>query len=166
MHRTNKLVRGALLLIVLSAAAGCSITPTAHVNLETATGCGSVGIEQSVRGGTTTIRAQAAGCDASGGVTRETAAERVAVAVWQSLRRPVDVVEVDLSGIASPNAGPVVIQGSNLAERFEVGTVASEVPASDAVWLLLPAAYISVAVAMLMAVRRMNRASLIVVLIR
>jgi len=123
-------------------------------------------IEQSARGGTTTIRVKATGCDASGNVTREAAADRVAGAVWQSLRRPVDVVEVDLPGIASPDAGPVVVQGSNLAERFEVGTVASEVPASDAVWLLLPAAYISVAVAVLMAVRRMNRAGLIVVLFR
>lgn len=155
-----------LLTIMLSAAVGCSITPTAHVDLEAATGCSSVRIEESVRGETTTIHVQATDCDAAGNVIYEAAADRVAGAVWQSLRRPVDIVEIRLPAIGSPSTESVEIQGSNLAARFEVGATAPKAQAHDAVWFLLPAAYVAAAVVMVLLARRMNQAGLIIVLFK
>lgn len=172
MRWKRNLIVGAMIMGVLTTAAGCAVQQAGHVDLVATTGCTSVQVEQSVQDRMTTLRVKAAGCDAAGRAqaARDVVAARVAGAVWESLRKAVDVVEVRVTGPYIQRAKPAVHLGSDLAQRFEVGAALSvtsrPIGAGDLVWFLLPTAYVAAAVAMTMVVRRLHRAGIVLILFK
>ncbi len=104
-------------------------------------------------------------------LTQDLAVGVVAHAAWQSLQLPVDAVHVTVAASgAPPDESPSILTSDELADRFGPGPSGVVWPVSERsderIWVLLPLAYFAAGVAMLLVVRRLQRAGVVVVLLR
>ena len=156
------------LLTALLLASGCSADGPTHDDLADAAGCAYVRTASDVEKDVRVLRVAVRDCDDKVGNRDD--AERVAAAAWRYLRRPVDRVDVtSYPTITEPVT--VNFRGDDLAERYPVNSLprAPGQPAdggNSLLWLLLPFSYIATAVLMLIAVRRLRRAGIVLVVIR
>lgn len=157
------------LLLALLFASGCSADsgPTL-ADLADATGCAYVSPAWADQADVRVLRVAVRDCEER--VTDRDDAERVAAAAWWYLRRPVDRVDVtSYPTITEPMT--VTFRGDDLAERYLVNSLPRR-PGQPAdgnnspLWLLLPISYVATGVAWLIAVRRLRRAGIVLVVIR
>lgn len=150
----------------------CSSIPGSSGDLDRRSGCSSVVVELAQVGGQVMMDVHASGCRDQNGhlLDRAPAVDRVAHAVWQSLELPVDAIRVSISAPgASPQGPPTTISRDELTKRFGRGPSGVVWPArdrpNDAIWVVLPLAYLAAGVTMLLLVRAHRRAGLVVVLL-
>lgn len=152
---------------------GCSSIPRSPGDLDHRSGCSLVLAER------TQVRAQlvmyvhASDCRDRNGhlLERAQAVDRVAHAVWQSLELPVDAIRVSVSAPGrSPEGAPTTIARDELTERFGRGPSGVVWPVRDrsdeTIWIVLPLAYLTAVVTMLLLVRGLRRVGLVIVLLR
>jgi hypothetical protein len=165
----------ATLLLIVLPLISCTERPSSSGDLNVHAGCDAVNARQTMVGPQVVMDVRAAGCrDPDGAeLPRDDAVDRVAGAVWQSLRLPVDAIHVRLW--QPPNAGvsppPVVIPDEELEDRFGPGPSGVVWPvlehnASERILFLLPIAYVVAGVGALWAARRLVRAGVVVVFLR
>lgn len=162
-------VAAVALLLALTFVSGCSAdTGTTLNDLVDTTGCAYVRPAWDVEGDVRVLRVAVRDCDEQ--VTDRDDAERVAAAAWRYLRRPIDRVDVtSYPTITEPMT--VRFRGDDLAERYLVNSLPRR-PGQPAdgnnspLWLLLPISYVATGVAWLIAVRRLRRAGIVLVVIR
>lgn len=159
----------AAILLALVSMSGCSADsgPTLD-DLADATGCAFVSPTWEDDADIRTYRIAVRDCDEK--VTDRDSAEQVAAAAWRYLRRPVDRVDVtSYPTITEPMTAS--FSGDDLAGRYAVNSLpraAGQPPDGNdsPLWLLLPLSYVAVAVTMLIAVRRLRRAGIVMMVFR
>jgi len=162
-------VAAVALLLALTFVSGCSADTGPTLNdLVDATGCAYVSPAWCDEEDSRVLRVAVRDCDEK--VTDRDDAERVAAAAWRYLRRPVSRVDVtSYPTITEPMT--VTFRGDDLAERYLLNSL-SRAPGQPAdgnnspLWLLLPFGYVAAGVASLIAVRRLHRAGIVLVVIR
>lgn len=132
-------------------------------------GCSSVTVQRINVGADVLVVVHADGCRIPQGraPTSVEVAQRLASTVWRSLELPVDAIRVEQSGVVP---GTTVLTATELAQRFGPGPSGIVRPASDRrddrIWLLLPIGHLVAGLTMVLAVRRMRRAGVVVLLFR
>ncbi|MDN5920409.1 MAG: hypothetical protein L0I76_35805 [Pseudonocardia sp.] len=151
----------ALLALVCSAC-----TSPSSGDLDVRTGCTSVTAKRAPAPSGVAMIVRAAGCpDAAESV------DRIAAAVWRSLRQPVDEIRIDVSAGDRRVPATVAFSRGVLTDRFGDGpsgpAVAPVEPDQDAsLWLLLPIAWIAAGLGVLALVYRAARAGAVLFVIR
>lgn len=156
-------------MLALMHTSGCSAAsgPTLD-DLAGATGCAYVSPSWDYEADVRIFRIAVRDCDEK--VTDRDDAEQVAATAWRYLGRPVDRVDVtSYPTITEPVT--VSFSGDDLAGRYLVNSLpraAGQPPDGNdsLLWLLLPFSYVAVAVAMLIAVRRLRRAGVVMMVFR
>lgn len=162
-------VAAAALLLALMYTSGCSAAsgPTLD-DLAGATGCAYVSPTWDDEADERIYRITVRDCDEK--IIDRDGAEQVAATAWRYLGRPVDRVDVtSYPTITEPVT--VSFSGDDLAGRHPVDSLpraAGQPPDGNdsPLWLLLPFSYVAVAVAMLIAVRRLRRADAVMIVFR
>lgn len=162
--RTRPIWTALLLSVLAAAVSGCTIRTSEPVDLTTVLGCTYVRSILDHRDGAV-LRVRVADCSPS---TPDP--EQIAAATWRFLGDPVDLVEIT---VPNPSTITTMVRfdGADLAQRYELGSLPRtprtvSAMLSDLLWLLLPAAYFAVAVMWMIAVRRMRRAGIVLIVFR
>lgn len=154
----------ALILLLVTSCAGAP--PSSSGDLDDVTVCVSVTANRTMSGSKVTMDVLATGCpDAAA------APDRVALAVWRSLRLPVDEIRVRLpQGHDDRASGMAVYSRGELENRYGRGPSGAVVPTAEQdggrIWVLLPVAWIIAALGVGVLVRRVARGRGVVVFIR
>lgn len=130
--------------VVVLALVCSACTPSSSGNLDVQTGCTSITTERASATSGVAMTVRAAGCpDAA------TAVDRIAAAVWRSLRQPVDEIRIEVP--ARDGDGPPLTAAFSrgvLTDRFGDGpsgpvVASAERDDDNSLWLLLPFAWIA-----------------------
>lgn len=154
-------------IVVMLALVCSACTPSSSGNLDVQTGCTSITTKRAPATSGVAMIVRAAGCpDAA------TAVDRIAAAVWRSLRQPVDEIRIEVPARGGDGA-PLTVAFTRgvLADRFgdgPSGPVVASVERDDdtSLWLLLPFAWIAAGVGVLALVHGAARAGAVLFVIR
>ena len=151
-------------LAALALISGC--TAPSYSDLDRRTGCDVIAAEH-ITSETPVVLEVHANCPAPNAASSGRA-DSVAQQVWQSIERPVDVLEVFVPAWATP---PVEYGRSELSERFGPGPSGVVWPVRDGnpgetIWWLLPSAYLAAALTTAVIVLRVRRRGLLIILVR
>lgn len=151
----------AMLILVCSACA-----PRPSGNLDVQTDCGSVIAERVPDAAGVAMNVRAAGCP-----DPAEAVDRIAAAVWRSLRQPVDRIRVEVANRDKTTRATEEFCRKALTERFGAGprgpVVASAEPDSGTgLWLMLPVAWLVIGLGALALTYRAVRAGAVLFVIR
>ena len=156
-----------LVLLALVLTPGCSAAVPTLEDLAQAAGCTHVRTTSDTQQGARVLRVRAWDC--APGSSAETIDERVAVAAWWYLRRPVDRVEV-VTYPTALSASTTSFHGGYLIGQHPVDSLARPPLRRDGnnnpLWLLLPFVYLAVAATTIAAVRRQRRSGVILFVLR
>lgn len=152
---------------VVALALVCSAcTPSSSGDLDIQTGCTSVTAKRELVASGVAMTVRAAGCaDAA------TAVDRIAAAVWRSLRQPVDEIRIEVPARDGDGARmTVALSRGVLTDRFgdgPSGPVVASVERDDiSLWLLLPFAWITAGLGVLALTCRAARTGAVLFVIK
>lgn len=161
-------------IIIALAFAGCSSPGSSSGDLDTRAGCAVVTATPTMAGSLVVMDVRATGCRGPDGspLPRDDAVDRLAQAVWHSLRLPVDAVRIRVheSGEA-PDDIATIMSSDGLEARFGPGPSGVAWPplergTSDRIWFLLPIAYVVAGIAIVCLARRLARAGVVLFFFR
>ncbi|MBW0101417.1 hypothetical protein [Pseudonocardia sp. KRD291] len=159
-------LRTAVIVVMLAIVCSACI-PSSSGNLDVQTGCTSITTKRAPATSGVAMTVRAAGCpDAA------TAVDRIAAAVWRSLRQPVDEIRIEVparDGYGAPLT--VALSRGVLTDRFGDGPSGPVVAAAErdddiSLWLLLPVAWIAAGLGALAMVYGAARAGAVLFVIR
>lgn len=161
-------------IIIALIFAGCSSAASSSGDLHTRAGCAVVTASPTMAGSQVVMDVSATGCHDPNGrplLTNDTV-DRIAQAVWHSLRLPVDAVHIRVlqSGEAHDDM-TTIMTSDGLEARFGPGPSGVVWPVlqrgtGDSIWFLLPAAYVVAALGIVCLARAMVRAGVVVLFFR
>lgn len=161
-------------IIIALIFAGCSSAASSSGDLDTRAGCAVVTASPTMAGSQVVMDVRATGCRGPDGrpLSTDDAVDRLAQAVWHSLRLRVDAVHVRAlqSGEAHENPA-ILVKSDELEARFGPGPSGVVWPVlergtGDSIWILLPVAYVVAGLGVVWLAWRMRRAGIVVVIFR
>ncbi len=158
-------------IIIALICAGCSPAASSSGDLDIRAGCAVVTATSTMAAAQVVADVRATGCRDSDGrpPSRDDTVDRLAEAVWRSLRLPVDALHVRvLDSTDAHDDSATVLTSEELEARFGPGPPGVVWPvlergATDGIWFMLPVAYVIVGLGM---VRLVRRAGVVVVVFR
>lgn len=154
--------------------AGCSSASSSSGDLDTRAGCALVTATPTMVGSQVVMDVRAMGCRGPNGrpLLRHDAVDRLAQAVWHSLRLPVDAVHIRaLESDEAHDDAATVVTSEELEARFGPGPSGVVWPvlehgASDGIWFLLPVAYLVAGLGIVWLARCMLHTGIVVLCFR
>ncbi|MDN5750141.1 MAG: hypothetical protein L0H64_16785, partial [Pseudonocardia sp.] len=137
-------------IIIVLVGAGCSSADSSSGDLDTRTGCSAVTTSPTMAGSQVVMGVRARDCRGPDGrpLSTDEAVDRLAQAVWHSLRLPVDAIHIRVTRSAGTHDNPAtVLTSAELEVRFGPGPPGVVWPprehgTGDTIWFLLPIAYL------------------------
>ncbi|MHA6783166.1 hypothetical protein ACVGOW_19530 [Pseudonocardia saturnea] len=163
-------------IIIALIFAGCSPASPSSGDLDTRTGCAIVTAKPTMVGSQVVMDLRATGCHGPDGrpLSRDDAVDRLAQAMWHSLRLPVDAVRIRALESAEEYDGrTTVVTSEELEARFGPGpsgvvwpATAAERGSGDGIWFLIPVVYLVAGLGIVWLARCMLRAGIVVIYFR